>query len=102
MQYNVLALGLTETGGFGNTFPPNAGSPFDDIPGYEEVRKHYNDVDKKAHKNWSKTSPSLNWLNDKAAKYTSEAFTKCSDWKTVTDKILFNWKLNMDKLICEV
>merc|ERR1711964_191135 len=47
-------------------------------------------------------SPSLLWMNEKSAKWQKDVLKEKPEWKIVNEKILFNWKLNMDKLVCEV
>merc|ERR1712000_282633 len=110
----ILALGLTETGGFGNTFPPTADSAYDYIPGYAKLVKRFKE-DKELESGWAKNhSPSLLWLNKKSREHQAKIMEKgtlvdggvkneqWTAWNDVNKDILFNWNLNMDKLMCEV
>merc|ERR1711964_248030 len=46
---------------------------------------------------------SIKWLNDQVINFSNKAIeAEGGKWKKVNESILFNWKLNMDKLICEV
>merc|ERR1711964_145178 len=106
MQYNILALGLTETGGFGNTFPASEESAFDATKGYGRVLAQFTKetkLDKGRFKKWAKaSSPSLMWLNQKAEKHRQDVMKRNKEWAKVNKDILFNWSLNMNKLQCEI